>query len=346
MAEVQNNEKPISVDGLKRYLVANNIEYSDIEQVAGGNANYVFRVSNGEGVSRIYKHAEPYVAFSKGAIPLPVDRMDYEATALQVVHDLLSDVNAVKVPKVWQYDQPRKVLVMADAGHKTLKEAYSDPDIDVAGIGRLLAEWLVLLHHKTRDIGIGAGGNPTARSIYRYSYSNLAQVAGQYGLDADFCRYVDRTYGCLLQSDDDSVCHGDFWPGNIVLNQEKTLTVVDWEICRRGRGETDVAQFAAEAYLLDRFRGGKGLLDVFLKSYRIKAQEMGKDLTVDRRFTQRVAVHMGVHLAFWPASVKWAEPGDTKAVIELGHQLMRRGDAEDVDWLRENLLGGLLKSDD
>ncbi|KAI4261039.1 MAG: hypothetical protein L6R42_003757 [Xanthoria sp. 1 TBL-2021] len=346
MAQVQNNEKPTSVDGLKKYLDANNIEYSHIEQIEGGTANYVFRVSHGNGLPRIYKHAEPYIASSNGAIPFPVDRMNYEATALQLVHDLLSDVNAVKVPKVWNYDQPSKVLVMTDAGDKTLKEAYNDPDIDIPEIGRLLGEWLVLLHHKTYEIGIGEGGNPIAKSIYRWSYSHLAQAAGQYGLDTDFCDYVDRTYGSLLESDDESVCHGDFWPGNIMLNKEKTLTVVDWEICRRGRPETDVAQFAAEAYLLDRFRGGKGLLDAFLKSYRRKEHDLGKDLTVDRRFITRFAVHMGVHLAFWPASVKWAEHGNTKAVIELGHELMRRGDAEDMGWLRENLLGGLLKRDD
>ncbi|KAL8643710.1 MAG: hypothetical protein Q9226_008172, partial [Calogaya cf. arnoldii] len=99
MAQVQNNEKPTIVDGLKKYLDANNIEYSHIEQIEGGTANYVFRVSYGNGLPKIYKHAEPYIASSNGAIPFPVDRMNYEATALQLVHDLLSDVNAVKVPK-------------------------------------------------------------------------------------------------------------------------------------------------------------------------------------------------------------------------------------------------------
>ena len=45
------------------------------------------------------------------------------------------------------------------------------------------------------------------------------------------------------------------------------LSVVDWEITRRGIGATDVAQFAAEAYLLDRFCGGKGLLGAFVEAY-------------------------------------------------------------------------------
>ncbi|KAL8851486.1 MAG: hypothetical protein Q9221_003586 [Calogaya cf. arnoldii] len=342
----QQNSKPTTIDGLKRYLDSNHIEYMIVEQVAGGTANYVFRVLNANGARRIYKHAEPYIASSNGSIPLPVERMDYEATALQVVCDLLSN-NAVEVPKIWNYDRDARVLVMSDAGNKTLKEGYSDLDsVDVAETGGALGEWLALLHNRTRETSIGEGGNPIAKSIYRWSYSHLLQVAQEYGLDVEFCGYIDRTYGTLLEKDDEVVCHGDFWPGNVMINEEKTLTVVDWELCRRGCAETDVAQFAAEAYLLDRFRGGKGLMDAFLKAYCWKRNEFGMDLTVDRRFAKRVAVHMGVHLAFWPASLKWAEHGETKAVIELGHELMRRGDAEDVKWLRENLLGGLLKRDD
>ncbi|KAL8640389.1 MAG: hypothetical protein Q9226_008754 [Calogaya cf. arnoldii] len=347
MAQVQNDEKPTTVEGLKRYLNANDIKYTNVEQIAGGTANYVFRVSNANGARRIYKHAEPYIASSNGSIPFPVQRMDYEATAMHVVRDLLSEVSAVKVPRVRNYDRDAKVLVMSDAGNKTLKEAYGDLDIvDVAEIGGALGEWLALLHNKTREMSIGEGGNPIAKSIYRWSYSHLAQVAEEYGLDVEFSEYIDRTYGSLLEKDDELVCHGDFWPGNVMINEEGTLTIVDWELCRRGCAETDVAQFAAEAYLLDRFRGGKGLMDAFLKAYRWKRNEVGVDLTEDRRFVKRVAVYMGVHLVFWPALVKWAEHSETRAVIELGHELMRRGDAEDMAWLCENLLGGLLRKYD
>ncbi|KAL8994779.1 MAG: hypothetical protein Q9169_005341 [Polycauliona sp. 2 TL-2023] len=341
-----HDDKPTNVDGLKRYLDDKRIKYSNIEQIEGGTANFVFRVHTAPNEpTQIYKHAEPYVAASYGSIPFPVDRMDFEATAMQVIGDLMSDVNAVEIPKVRVYDQPSKVLVMTDAGNTTLKEAYGKPEVDIPEIGRLLGEWLVLLHQKTYDEGdIGEGGNPTAKSIYRWPYTHLGSVAAKYGLDVDFCDYVDRTYGSRIAIDDESVCHGDFWPGNIILNQQNTLSVVDWEMCRRGRAELDVAQFAAEAFLLDRFRGGRGLLDAFLKSYRWK-HDVGGDLAVNRRFTRMFTVHMGMHLAFWPASVKWAEHDETKAVIEFGHELMRRGDAEDMDWLRENVLGALLRRD-
>ncbi|KAL8732782.1 MAG: hypothetical protein Q9166_002564 [cf. Caloplaca sp. 2 TL-2023] len=338
-------QKPTSVDGLKNYLDAKTITYSEVEQIEGGTGNYVFRVRGGNESSRIYKHAEPYVASSNGAIPFPVDRMDFEATALRIVPTILPEYISVQVPTVMDYDKDAKVLVMSDAGNTTLKAAYSSPSLDVAESGRLLGECLATLHASTQETDIGEGGNRTARSIYRWSYSHLTTVAAQYGLDINFCEYIDNVYGQSLATDDQCVCHGDFWPGNVMLNGENLLTVVDWEMCRRGRGELDVAQFAAEAYLLDRFRGGKGLMNAFLQAYRRTLATIWGDITVDRRWARRLAVHMGVHLAFWPASVKWAEQDETKAVIELGHELMRRGDAEDLDWLRDNLLGALFEGD-
>ena len=338
--------KPTSVEGLQNYLKTAGINCSHIESIDGGTANYLFRVFSKDNVTSIYKHAEPFVASSNGAIPLPVDRIDFEVIVLRVLPAIMPKDVAVQMPTVARYDETAKVLIMSDAGKSTLKAAYSEPDTNVSDIGHQLGHWLATLHASTQETYIGEGGNPTARSIYRWAYLHLGQAALQYGLDPEYCDYIDKMYGASLSKDDACVCHGDFWPGNVMLNDGNVVTVIDWEMCRRGRGELDVGQFAAEAYLLDRFRGGKGLLDAFLLAYRRTWAKTHGDIAVDRQWVKRMAVHMGVHLAFWPASVKWAERDETKAVIELGHELMRRGDAEDLDWLRENLLGTLLKRDD
>ncbi|KAL8681134.1 MAG: hypothetical protein Q9186_002727 [Xanthomendoza sp. 1 TL-2023] len=337
------SESPTDVKRLKKYLEANGIAPSHIQQVEGGTANYVFRAFSGDGIPVIYKHAEPFVASSNRSIPFPLDRMDFEATALLKVQELLAETTAVQVPRTIKYDREAKVLVMSDAGKTTLKEAYSMPGFDAESVGQLLGEWLATLHDATLETDIGERGNLTARSIYRWPYSHLAQVATPYRLDVDFCKYIDTTYGSSLASDDDCVCHGDFWPGNVLLNQGKRLTVIDWEMCRRGHPALDVAQFAAEAYLLDRFRGDKGLLDAFLRGYKDRRRELGLDVTTEAIFLRRLGVHLGVHLAFWPISVKWADKDETMAVIELGYQVMRHGDAEDFAWLCDNILGGLLK---
>ena len=112
--------------------------------------------------------------------------------------------------------------------------------------------------------------------------------------------------------------------------------VVDWELVRRGCGATDVGQFAAEASLLDRFRGNRGLLPAFLSGYK-EARRLGDD------FIKRVAVHMGVHLAFWPTVVHWGSSEETKEVVVMGHEMMRM--ASEDDWkalLKTSLIEDLL----
>ena len=89
--------------------------------------------------------------------------------------------------------------------------------------------------------------------------------------------------------------------GNLLVSEDKTtLTVLDWETVRRGCGATDVGTFAAESFLLDTFRGNRGLVGHFLQAYRdgVGAEK----LTL--RFAERVAAHFGTHLGFWIRN-KW-----------------------------------------
>lgn len=127
-------------------------------------------------------------------------------------------------------------------------------------------------------------------TIYRYASANCSAAAEKHGLDPSLCGRINDEYGSKLNIDDDCVCHGDFWLGNVLVS-DSSLTVVDWEMARRGCGATDVGQFAAEAYLLDHFHGVRGLLAAFLKGYRLAGDP-------EDTFFQRAAIHMGVHLAF------------------------------------------------
>jgi thiamine kinase-like enzyme len=141
------------------------------------------------------------------------------------------------------------------------------------------------------------------------------------------------------------ICHGDFWPGNVILesfdanevNQAvPRMTVLDWEMCRRGNGATDVGQFAAEAWLLDRFCGERGLLDTFLKSY-VAERKMEQE---DRR---RVAVHFGTHIGYWPTVVKWANQQETREVVRIGGEVTTKAMNGDWDWLERSMLEELFK---
>ena len=317
-----------------------------LQRLSGGVGNFVWRMINESGKSVIIKHAEPYVAASARRMPFPVDRMDFE-------HRVLSDLSTriliketpVMTPECYEYDAESHVLWLEDAGPRTLKQAYADHTMDVQQAGRDLGKWLANLHHKTPSLDIG--DNKTAKAIYRYSYSNLATALSKYGLDPSIGEEVDRDYGSLLATDDECMCHGDFWPGNVLVGDGQKLTVVDWEMVRRGCGATDVGQFAAEAWLLDRFRGGRGFLPAFLSAYSetskqkegLSSYETGKPMT---EFFRRVAIQLGTHLAFWPTRVSWGTEDETQGVVHQGSEVLVHALASDRDWFQGSLLKELL----
>ena len=328
MTEITNTEQ------LKVYLSkVSDIEFdlNSLQILAGGSANFVWRLLDRSGKSIIIKHAEPYVKTAPG-LSFPVDRMDFEHKAMTSVSPLLDPSPVVSIAEVYQYYSDSRVLLIEDGGSRTLKEAYADP-LDIPAFGEALGRWLAGLHQRTKNTIIG--DNQTGKSIYRFAYTRLAGALHEYDQDPSLAEQIDARYGSLLHTDDECVCHGDFWPGNVLVNDQGRLTIVDWEMVRRGCGATDVGQFAAEAHLLDRFRGGKGLRSAFLKGY-------GGMEELDNRFLKRIAIHMGVHLAFWPTRVSWGTEKETQEIVEAGCELMKRAlVAEDESWLAGSLLDDL-----
>lgn len=112
--------------------------------------------------------------------------------------------------------------------------------------------------------------------------------------------------------------------------QPPTLTLVDWEMTRRGTGATDVGQFAAEAWLLDRFRGQRGLASAFLRSY-VEAAKPSEE------FLRRVVVHLGTHIAFWPTRVVWGSEEETREVVGIGKEVLEG--ALEGRWALEDVVG-------
>lgn len=261
--------------------------------------------------------------------------MDFEAAALQTLAPHLPADDLVCAPQVYSHDAENHVLMLEDGGQRTLKAAYGDTALDVRAYGAGLGRWLAGLHRATAA-STDIGDNRAGKAVYRVAYSGLAGAAKAWGIDPTLSERVDREYGSLLQTDDECVCHGDFWPGNVLVSESGVkLMVVDWEMVRRGCGGTDVGQFAAEAWLLDRFRGGRGLLGAFLSGYK---REVGG---LSRGLAKRVAVHFGTHLAFWPTRVEWGSREETRECVLLGQEVMRKAVDEDWEWLESSVLKDL-----
>jgi thiamine kinase-like enzyme len=329
---VMNNPFDLTTtEGLRTYLRANGrSDEADVMLLSGGTANYVYRVTSSDGSMSIFKHAAPYLHSNKSFVFDPV-RMDYEASILETFNPINGEslfshhlpTSAVHAVRTLSYDRKHKLLHIEDGGDLNLKDAYADSKLDIPYVGRELAKWIATLHNHSKNLSVvpsnhyGSSNNPVAVDIYRYSYNNLHMALSQFGHDPQLAHLINKEFGSLLQTDDECVCHGDFWPGNVLARFNEIrpfkLTVVDWEMVRRGTSATDVGQFAAEAFLLDRFRGGRKLLPAFLEAY-IKARRS----TLGRTWLRRMVVHWAVHVAFWPTSVIWTDREGTQKLVDIG----------------------------
>ncbi|OJD31992.1 phosphotransferase enzyme family protein [Diplodia corticola] len=355
---------------LEVYLASVGIDFTSVEQLPGGTGNFVWRLTLPSGEARIVKHAEPYVK-ANPSIPFSVDRMQFEASALSLLPQTLTSTQldptapspTVRLPTLHHSDPDAHILIMSDAGPHNLKAWYptaAASTTTIPRVGAALGAWLAQLHRRTRSLARRSFDNAAARGIGRHAYANLAAAfARHHGLDLDpaYARAVDDEFGARLQAEAEAadgvcVCHGDFWPGNVLVRTGEeedgpaavVLSVVDWEMTRRGTGTTDVAQFAAEAYLLDRFCGGKGLLEAFLEGYVRAAREDGGvgGAAGKEAFVQRLVVHFGVHLAVWPSVVTWCGKEETGELARFGKRCIEAG--WDLNWaaVREGPLAPVL----
>jgi thiamine kinase-like enzyme len=187
--------------------------------------------------------------------------------------------------------------------------------------------------------------NKIAKSIYRHSYNNLAAALEEYGFDRTLGERINETFGSKLATDEVCLCHGDFWPGNFVIDDTPheanknapILTLVDWEMVRIGNGATDVGQFAAEAWLLDRTRGGKGMMESFLEAY-LRNRKLSDEDKI------RVVAHFGTHIAYWPSRIPWTDATGTKELISTGARLLEAVEANDIETLKKGPLKVLFES--
>ncbi|KAF2630262.1 hypothetical protein BU25DRAFT_408235 [Macroventuria anomochaeta] len=354
------------VEGLHSYINAcvPGYESCNVQRLDGGTANHVYRMELAFGVGTIFKHATDQLA-SDPSHTLDASRMDFEAGFLERLLDeerlaspsddsrpccAMQGYARVQIKQTHthpvafkSYHKHRKLLNLEDGGPINLKDAYSKLSRDdIEEIGTELGTWLANFHENTDKTHVtsampGHSNNTTGIAVCRHSYENLPDVVVAQGHDPSVARLINEEVGSLFKSDDECVCHGDFWPGNILLRSAMsdqgpfTLTVIDWEMVRIGSSTTDVGQFAAEAFLLDSFRGEKGLHAAFMNAYAAARTS----IQIDHAWLLGVAVHFAVHLAFWPArKVHWTREEDTLKITSIGTSALRM--LEDIVYISPN----------
>jgi aminoglycoside phosphotransferase (APT) family kinase protein len=139
--------------------------------------------------------------------------------------------------------------------------------------------WLAGLQSSTA----GTGQASLARMLDGVAESVGRRFGGQPGTEDDLAELAglaDRLAGHLVPQ---PVVHGDFWPGNLLVDQGQVLGVIDWEAARpAGSPVSDLARFATSYSLyLDRHT----------------------------RPGRRVAGHPGLRAGRWGAGVEYAIDG-------------------------------------
>jgi hypothetical protein len=70
-------------------------------------------------------------------------------------------------------------------------------------------------------------------AIYRHSYNNFLSALAEFGRDTKLRNFINEEYGSKLATNNECVCHSDFWPGNVLVRvrneaeKDVDLTIVD-----------------------------------------------------------------------------------------------------------------------
>ncbi|KAI0248383.1 kinase-like domain-containing protein [Lactifluus subvellereus] len=200
------------------------------------------------------------------------------------------------------------------------------------------------------DAGAGAGAH--ARDA-----ASLVSALGDepLGVSEDTLRVVEalaeRRVAQIRESRDDTFVMGDFWPGNVLVQEDgedegkgegkddRVLVVVDWELAKPGLAGLDVGQFCAELATLRQLRPERAeaageVLKNFVRAY------FAGDVGPEADETRRVALgHFGVHLVVWTPRTGWnAGPEATRAVVLNGVARLAEGADADRIWTDEELI--------
>ncbi|MBE5876875.1 MAG: aminoglycoside phosphotransferase family protein [Lachnospiraceae bacterium] len=95
---------------------------------------------------------------------------------------------------------------------------------------------------------------------------------------ADF-KGEDLIEKILKLPDGDSICHGDFHPGNVMVKADGTVVVIDFMNVCRGRWEYDVARTYVILSEVD-----KGVADEYLLKFDVEYEQIAEYIDIVRKY--------------------------------------------------------------
>jgi aminoglycoside phosphotransferase (APT) family kinase protein len=124
---------------------------------------------------------------------------------------------------------------------------------------------------------------------------------------ADWARVAQTEHRRVL-------CHGDYWPGNVLWRRERLVGLVDWEQPRLGDAASDVATVRGDLTVLF----GQGPADEFVARYEIASGYQVRELRFwDLLISTWAVAEIAQWVSVYPAL------GRTDVSVALGRQRIR-----------------------
>lgn len=225
---------------------------NELEQLSGGNINFVWRAVGTE-KNLIIKHAPPHIATDPD-VPLSEERIDFEARVLKKfdqggsLHKIAQP--EIRPPEWYAYDPAHSLLIMEDVGDfQELQTASGSPQ----KIGKRLGQFIGNLHRNTFQDGELKRNfhNIEIQKVRnQLQYQSAHTYLGMYENElAETVKTRCQSLGNKLMEPGICLVMGDLWPPSIFVGNEYELRLIDWEFVHFGRPLQDVAHFAAHCWM-------------------------------------------------------------------------------------------------
>ncbi|KAI0857195.1 kinase-like domain-containing protein [Xylaria cubensis] len=390
MASLSDEEKDTLLFKVRQVLSETPYACSSLVQLTNGTTNFVFRGELAKPIfdeatenttsTVIVKHSLEHAALNKN-LPIDASRALYEASMLDALNNLSSDISGVKAPRLHLFIQDTNVLVLEDfPATVDLKSLFVSPNANgiltpplAASIGYDIGSWLRSFHDwsvSSRSRLKYMGDNHPMRNLkYAITYdaylkvleNHFPDLLESYRLPLEQVRNAATKEFEKVSNDQDEdhnwgLIHGDFWTGNILVPYDLSspdmqlpnsvkLSIIDWEFAQFGHRAYDIGQMIGDIYERGHFNEAEGAIPAiegFIKGYG------GLD---NYDFAFRVAVHAGVHLIGWyirraPTAPLGFPLERVTDAMRIGRDWILKGWQKDREYFKSTPLALLFKDEE
>lgn len=242
-----------------------------IEEIGDGNLNTVYRVSDATHTehSIVLKHAPPYIKILGPDYPLSIERLTFEARALELYARFANDT----VPTQYDFDPEAAVIAMEDLRDAhVLRDDLINGTVDTT-IAEQIGRFMGTAHSRTYINNIDSAtaehykqqfANTTMQAItadYVFTFPftehetnfwtpGLEPEIQRLKADTDFLEQAEHLKQIFLTAQQ-GITHGDLHTGSVLV-QDNTAKVIDAEFAFYGPVGFDLGLYWAN-YLLAHF---------------------------------------------------------------------------------------------